>query len=81
MSSGIYIQGEIRYAKDDAWYVDVYNKADDFILATNKTTSIKKFLELCLKVSELVTNISMIKIEILIVDKSNSKILKLTKNI
>ena len=74
------------HAKDYAlgmWKILQHNKADDFILATNKTSSIKKFLELCLKISGI--NYQYIydkntKEISKIVDKSNSKIiLKINK--
>ena len=74
------------HAKDYAlgmWKILQHNKADDFILATNKTSSIKKFLELCLKISGI--NYQYIydkntKEIYKIVDKSKSKIiLKINK--
>ena len=50
----LYAMRDWGHAKDYAlgmWKILQHNKADDFVLATNKTTSIKKFLELCLKIS------------------------------
>ncbi len=74
------------HAKDYAlgmWKILQHNKADDFILATNKTSSIKKFLELCLKISGIKYQYiydKKTKEISKIVDKSNSKIiLKINK--
>ena len=74
------------HAKDYAvgmWKILQHNKPDDFILSTNKSISIKKFLEICLRMSKIkyeyvydkkTKNISKI------IDKSNSKtIVKINK--
>ena len=67
------------HAKDYAigmWKILQYKKPDDFVLATNKTTSIKKFLEICLKnfniKYEYIYNKKTKKIT-RIIDKVNSK--------
>ena len=74
------------HAKDYAlgmWKILQHNKADDFILATNKATSIKNFLELCLKMSGIKYQYifdKKTKEIIEIIDKSNSKtIVKINK--
>ena len=82
----LYAMRDWGHAKDYAlgmWKILQHNKADDFILATNKTTSIKKFLELCLKVSgisyQYIYDKKTKKIS-KIVDKSNSRtIVKINK--
>ena len=60
------------HAKDYAegmWRILQHNKPDDFILATNKSYSIKKFLEICMKKCELKYQF--------ILDKKTKKITKI----
>ena len=82
----LYSKRDWGHAKDYAigmWKILQHSKPDDFILSTNKSISIKKFLEICL-------NISKIKYEFIydkktkniskIIDKRNSKtIVKINK--
>ena len=82
----LYSKRDWGHAKDYAigmWKILQHSKPDDFILSTNKSISIKKFLEICL-------NISKIKYELIydkktkniskIIDKRNSKtIVKINK--
>ncbi len=82
----LYAKRDWGHAKDYAlgmWKILQHNKADDFILATNKAISIKKFLELCLKISGIKYKYifdKKTKEIIRIIDKSNSKtIVKINK--
>tara|TARA_B100000886_G_scaffold327875_1_gene275756 strand:- start:1664 stop:2680 length:1017 start_codon:yes stop_codon:yes gene_type:complete len=68
----LYSKRDWGHAKDYAigmWKILQYKRPDDFILSTNKAVSIKKFLEICLKMSK-------IKYEF-IYEKKSKKILKI----
>ena len=60
----MYSKRDWGHAKDYAigmWKILQHSKPDDFILSTNKSISIKKFLEICLNIRKLNMNLSMIK--------------------